>query len=102
MSLTAVALLNGLLGAICGLRFRVRILIPLITVAIVEVAALMHTRTWAPAFWSAIVLISSLEIGYLIGSTLAALWHSSHRRRVIHDLITYDHGKISGRQASLE
>ena len=39
MSLT-VALMNGLLGAICGVRFRIQIFIPLIAVALVEVVLL--------------------------------------------------------------
>ena len=52
-----IVLLNGLLGAIFGLRFRVQIVIPLIVVAIAEVAILNRSGlSWSP-FWSAIRLI---------------------------------------------
>jgi len=74
MSLIAIALLNGLLGAIRGVWFRAYILIPLITVAFVEVAILKQAEIWSSVVWSSLVLITLLEIGYLIGSSLSALW----------------------------
>jgi len=82
MSLAATALLNGLLGAICGVRFRVHVLIPLIAVAFVEVAVLKQTGMGS-VVWSAIVLITVLEIGYLIGSSLGTLWRYAGRERVL-------------------
>jgi hypothetical protein len=95
MSLMAMAVLTGLLGAICGRWFRVGILIPLLAIAIFEVVAFMPIATWLSAIWSTIVLITSLELGYLIGSGLTSLWQSSRRRKVLHDLMTYDHGRLS-------
>ena len=82
MSLTATALLNGLLGAICGVRFRVHVLVPLIAMAFVEVAILKQTGMGS-VVWSAIVLIIVLEIGYLIGSALGTLRRYSGRERVL-------------------
>ena len=82
MSLAATALLNGLLGAICGVRFRVHVLIPLIAMAFVEVAILKQTGMGS-VVWSAIVLITVLEIGYLIGSSLGTLWRYAGRERVL-------------------
>ena len=64
-----VALMNGLLGAICGVRFRIQIFIPLIAVALIEAVLLKLTGGWS-VFWSTIVLICSLEMGYLVGSTV--------------------------------
>ena len=68
-----VILLNGLLGAICGLWFRVQIFIPLVAVACVEVAVLRQTGVWTSVIWSAVALIISMEVGYLIGSALTVL-----------------------------
>lgn len=75
--LLMVALANGLVAAIFGLRFRVKILIPLIAVAIVEALILKHDGTWWSALWSVVVLIVSLEIGYLIGSAVDTVWLES-------------------------
>lgn len=72
MSLT-VALMNGLLGAICGVRFRIQIFIPLIAIALVEVVLLRQSGVGS-VFWSAVVLICSLEMGYLVGSALSTLF----------------------------
>lgn len=72
--LLTVALANGFVAAIFGFRFRVQILIPLIAVAIVEALILKHNGTWSLALWSVVVLIVSLEIGYLIGSAVDAVW----------------------------
>jgi len=77
-----IALLNILLGAICGLWFRVVIIVPLIAVALGETAFLKRTETWSSAFMCAIALISSLEVGILIGSALQDLWPHSGRGRV--------------------
>ena len=94
MSLIAIALLNGLLGASCGLWVRVKILAPLIAIAFVQVAILKQTGMGSSVALSAIALLSSIEIGYLIGSALASLWQSSRRGKVLHDLMTH-HGRLS-------
>jgi hypothetical protein len=95
MSLMAMAVLTGLLGSICGRWFKVGVLIPLVAVVIVEVMAFMPTSTWLSAIWSTIVLITSLEIGYVIGSGLTSLLQSSRRGKLLHDLIMYDHSRLS-------
>jgi len=82
--LTATALLNGLLGATFGIWFRFQVLIPLIAMALVEVEILKQTGMGS-VLWSAIVLITVLEIGYLIGSSLGTLWRHSGRERVLRD-----------------
>ena len=68
-----VIIVNGLLGALCGVWFRVQIFIPLIAVAAVEVAIIKLAGTGWSVLWSAIALICSLEVGYLIGSTVSTL-----------------------------
>ena len=97
-----VALLNCLLGTICGLWFRTTIIVPLLAVALIEVAILNNTGGWASAFWSTIVLITTLEMGYLIGSVVDALWPALGlglplgRGRVFrHFLRRGDHGEVS-------
>ena len=82
MSLTATALLNGLLGATFGIWFRFQVLIPLIAMALVEVAILKQTGMGS-VLLSAIVLITVLEFGYLIGSSLGTLWRYAGRERVL-------------------
>lgn len=94
MSLTATALFNGLLGAICGVWFRFHVLIPLIAMAFVEVAILKQTGIGS-VLWSAIALITSLEMGYLIGSSLGTLWRYSGRERILRDFTRADHGRLS-------
>ena len=71
MSLIVVALFNGLLGLICGLWFRVLILVPLVVFAFIEVVFLKESVMGLSPVWSAITLIVLLEIGYLIGASLA-------------------------------
>jgi hypothetical protein len=90
-----IALLNGLLGAICGLRFRAAIIGPLVAVALIEAAILKHTGAWSSAFWSTIVLITTLEIGYLIGSAVDAVWLPVGRGRVLRDFLRRGHGRLS-------
>jgi hypothetical protein len=65
-----VALINGLLGVICGVRFRIQIFIPLIAIVLVEVS-LLRLSGVGSVFWSAVVLICSLEMGYLVGSAFS-------------------------------
>ena len=63
-----LALFNGLLGALCGVWFRVQILVPLIAFAFIEVAIVNHTVTWSSAFWLVIAIVA-IEVGYLAGSS---------------------------------
>jgi len=95
MSLIAIAILNGLLGASSGLWFRVQILIPLIVIAFVDIAIIAQTEMSPSVVWWVIVLISSLEIGYLIGSAVPSFWQSSRSRKSFHDVTPYGHGKLS-------
>ena len=89
-----LTLFNGLLGAICGIWFRIPILAPLIAFAFVEVAVLKHTATWPSIFWIAIMLIVAIEIGYLVGSSVAALWLSSGRRWMPGEIGSYRHDRL--------
>jgi hypothetical protein len=67
------ALLNGLFGVICGLRFRVLILAPLTVVALGEIFFLKTPNdTWSSISLSTIVLIFSIEIGYFGGAILSS------------------------------
>ena len=76
-----MAIIHGLLGAICGLRFKVLIIIPLIAVVCAEIAFLHLNNTWWSAFCGAIALIVSLEIGYFVGGVLRQVYRSSGDRR---------------------
>jgi hypothetical protein len=96
MSLTGIAVLNSLLGGACGLWFRVQILIPLVALAFIEVTILKHTSVrYTRILWSAIVLMCSVEIGYLIGSSLGAFWLFSGREKVERDFTRGSHGRLS-------
>ena len=93
------ALLNGLLDAICGWRFKLPILIPLIAVAFIEVAFLKLTNTWSSVFWWGLALIISIEIGYFVGAVLSQLCRplDGRRDRRKHNwlsLIAVDSGKL--------
>jgi hypothetical protein len=67
------ALLNGLFGVICGLRFRVLILAPLTVVAVGEMFFLKTPNdTWTSISLSTIILIFSIEIGYFGGAILSS------------------------------
>ena len=67
------ALLNGLLGVICRLRFRVLILVPLTAVALVEIFFLKAAHEkWSSIFLATIALMLSLEIGYIVGAVLGS------------------------------
>lgn len=82
MSLIVLALFNSLLGVVCGLWFRVFILIPLAVTAFIEAALFRQSGMALSPFWSAIVLIVLLEIGYLIGAAVGALWLGAARGRM--------------------
>jgi hypothetical protein len=91
-----MAVLNGVLGTICGFWFRAPILGLLMAVAFTEeVVVLKHTPTWSSALWSAILLISTLEVGYMIGSLKDALRLALPRGRVLRDLMSHNHGRLS-------
>lgn len=94
MSLITIALLNGLLGAACGIWFRIQIVIALIAIAFVEVAALREVGMGSSVLWSAIVSIISLEIGYLIGSSLGTLWLYSGRERILNHFTRHGHSRL--------
>jgi hypothetical protein len=81
MSLGIIALFNNLLGVVCGLWFRVLILLPLAIIAFFEVAIFRQSETALSPIWLAIGLIVLIEIGYLIGASIA-LWPDSARGRV--------------------
>jgi hypothetical protein len=90
-----LALCNVLLGTICDLWFRISILAPLVAVAFVEeVVIAKHSSTrsvafWWSAFWSVLLLVATLEMGYLIGVSMNTLWRSLARVRVLRDLLRY-------------
>jgi hypothetical protein len=90
-----LALCNVLLGTICGLWFRISILAPLVAVAFVEEVMIpKHSSTWSvafwwSAFWSVLLLVATLEMGYLIGVSMNTLWRSLARVRVLRDLLRY-------------
>jgi hypothetical protein len=84
-----LTLVNGLLGAICGLLFRVQILVALIAFACVEALFLKQA-----IFWHAILLIAAIEIGYLAGAAAVALWVSSGVKKLSGDLPTATHNRL--------
>jgi hypothetical protein len=80
MSLIAIALLNSLLGVVCGLWFRVLILIPLVVFAFIEVVFLKESGMGLSPFRAAIALVVLLESGYLIGASIAPSLYSIRRK----------------------
>jgi hypothetical protein len=92
-----ISILNAAIGTICGLRFRFHILVPLITIAIMEVAVLKLGGMWSSKFWSTVELIVALEIGYLIGSAAAAYRSYSNQERTVSDFVRRWEGKFSHR-----
>lgn len=87
-------LFHGLLGAICGLRFRVQILIPLIAFTCIEVGILEHAGTWWSLWWLELLMITVIEVGYLVGSSIAALWSASATAKSQH-FSPYRHSELS-------
>jgi uncharacterized protein YqgC (DUF456 family) len=82
MLLTAFA--HALLGALCALRFKVLILIPLVAAVCIEIAFLKRTDTWSSAVRAGIALIISLEIGYFVGCVLRQLYRRSSNQSAPH------------------
>jgi hypothetical protein len=95
MLMSLIVVLNGLLGAICGVWFRVKILIPLIAVVFIEMAIFKQTATWPSTFWLTITLIITVEISYLIGAAAGPLWLSRGRRGVIRDFTRHQHSRLT-------
>ena len=87
-----LTLVNGLLGAICGLLFRVQILVPLIAFACVELLVLKQA-----GFWYAMLLIAAIEIGYLAGAAAVTLSLSSGGRKMSGDLPAASHNRLWSR-----
>jgi CheY-like chemotaxis protein len=66
-----LALMNCIIGVELGLRYRVWVVPPLLALVLPEIGLLaVHDEPWS--FWGVAGLITSLQIGYLLGS--AALW----------------------------
>jgi len=86
---------HSLLSAICGAWLRVQILIPLIAIAIVEIVILWHGGITSSVFWSTIVLVSSLEISYLLGSSAAAFLLYSGGEGGFREIARHGHGRFS-------
>ena len=71
MLVLVLALMNCIIGVELGLRYRVLVVPPLLALVFPEIGLLeVHDEPWS--FWHITGLITSLQIGYLLGS--AALW----------------------------
>jgi hypothetical protein len=81
-----LTLINCLLGAVCGTWFRVQALIPLIPLACLEEAMLTQTGSWWSLSWHAAMLMTAMEIGYLLGSSGAVLCFTSEQQTLSADL----------------
>lgn len=90
-----LTLCNGLIGSVCGTWLRVYVLVPLIIIALVEVALIDHAGTLWSEFWLPIALIMAIEVGYLAGASAVALWSRSSRTSVARDFLTYRHKNLS-------
>jgi hypothetical protein len=89
--------LNGMVGAICGLWLRVQVLVPLLAAAFVEVGIFARHATWSWALVLAVGLVCTVEIGYLAGAFLGAYWLAASKRnaeRAQRGLAGYRHGKL--------
>jgi hypothetical protein len=73
--------LNGLLGTVCGLLFRVQVLVPLLAFACLESLVLKQA-----VFWYAMLLIAAIEVCYLVGAAAVTPWLSSAGRKMSGDL----------------
>jgi hypothetical protein len=82
-------LINGLLGGISSLWLRMPVLVPFVAFAILE--SVFLTTTLLSAFMWGLVLIWSLEIGYLVGAAFSALWSPIPVRRVRDDFTVAGH-----------
>ena len=85
--------INALLGAILGLWFRVPVLVPLVAFGIFETSFL--TTTLLSAFAWGVVLVCSLEVGYLVGCALGTMWLPSLVRRFRRDFSVPRHIELS-------
>ena len=76
-------LINGLLGVLLSLWFRVPVLVPVVAFAILEPSFL--ATTLQSAFAWGVVLVCSLEAGYLVGCAFGAIRLPSLVRRFRRD-----------------
>ena len=92
-----VIVLNGIVGAICGVWFRVQVLIPLLVAAFVEVGIFAHHASWSWTLLLLVGLVCTVEFAYLAGALLAAWWLAVSKRRAQREreLSAYRHGKLS-------
>ena len=76
--------LNSVLGILCGIRYRVFIMLPLAALTVVEVLfiEIMRGGTWISVIWKSLGLIACIETGYLIGAALAYLFPVSALRHI--------------------
>jgi CheY-like chemotaxis protein len=71
MLVSVLALLNCVIGVEAGLRYRVLVVLPLVAIVLPEIGLLnIQDEPWS--LWRVAGLITSLQIGYLLGS--AARW----------------------------
>jgi hypothetical protein len=66
-----------------------------VAVALVGVAILAHARPWSSTFLSTIVLITTLEIGYLIGLVVDTLWLPAGDGSAFRNFLRLGHGRLS-------
>lgn len=90
-----IIVLNGILGAICGLWCRVQILIFLLAAAFVEVGIFARNADWSSAFLLAVALVCTVQVAYLSGAFLGAYWLAVSQRKAQRDLADCPHGRLS-------
>jgi hypothetical protein len=74
---------NLCLGIVVGIRYRVMILLPLAGLVIIEVLLLeLPGGTWISALWRSVILMTSLEAGYLVGAALRAFFPATALLRI--------------------
>jgi hypothetical protein len=74
---------NLLLGAVCGLRFRVMILVPLTALAVIQVLFFApDSGSWIAVMWRCAVLVIGLQAGFLFGAMFASRIGSPRRNSI--------------------
>jgi len=70
-----VGLIGAMVGALLGLRYKVLILVPIFLVmsAIVAIAAILGAEQPGRLALVLVVFMTALQLGYLLGSTAAAM-----------------------------
>ena len=79
--LLLTALFNGLLAALCGWRFKILVFIPLFAITGIELIFFKLAGIGPSPFWSGLALITSIELGYLVGAALRQVRIPSRRRK---------------------